>query len=70
MLSIYFDRVSLCSSGCGGTHYVDQARLKLSLSLSPGLLGLKACATMPGFVLSFEGLASTEIKYLVENGVI
>jgi hypothetical protein len=46
---VFRDRVSLCSPGCPGTHFVDQAGLKLrnppaSTSL---VLGLKACATMP-----------------------
>jgi hypothetical protein len=45
------DRVSLCSPGCPGTHFVDQAGLELrnppaSASASQ-MLGLKACATMP-----------------------
>jgi hypothetical protein len=41
------DRVSLCSSGCLGTHAVDQADLELRnppASVSQ-VLGLKACAT-------------------------
>jgi hypothetical protein len=44
------DRVSLCSPGCPGTHSVDQAGLKLrNLPASASwMLGLKACATMPG----------------------
>ncbi|EDL25189.1 mCG141959 [Mus musculus] len=51
------DRVSLCSPGCPGTHFVDQAGLKLrnppaSASASQ-VLGLKACATMLGFITSF-----------------
>ena len=52
------DRVSLCSPGCPGTHFVDQAGLELrnspaSASASASrVLGLKACATMPSFVLS------------------
>jgi hypothetical protein len=43
------DRVSLCSPGCPGTHFVDQAGLELrnpSASASQ-VLGLKACATTP-----------------------
>jgi hypothetical protein len=47
-------RVSLCSPGCPGTHSVDQAGLELRnppASASP-VLGLKACATMPGFCIS------------------
>jgi hypothetical protein len=41
------DRVSLCSLGCPGTHFVDQAGLELRnlpTSASQGL-GLKACTT-------------------------
>jgi hypothetical protein len=42
-------RASLCSSGCPGTHFVDQAGLELrNLPASAsGVLGLKACATTP-----------------------
>jgi hypothetical protein len=46
------DRVSLCSPGCTGTHSVDQAGLELRdppASVSQ-VLGLKACATMPGLI--------------------
>jgi hypothetical protein len=41
------DRVSPCSSGCPGTHFVDQAGLELrNLPVSASqVLGLKACAT-------------------------
>jgi hypothetical protein len=45
-----FDRVSLYSPGCPGTHFVDQAVLELRnppASASPAL-GLKACATTAG----------------------
>jgi hypothetical protein len=48
---IYFlDRVSLYSSGCPGTHSVDQAGLELrNLPASASqALGLKVCATTPG----------------------
>jgi hypothetical protein len=41
------DRVSLCRSGCPGTHSVDQAGLELRnppVSASQ-VLGIKACAT-------------------------
>jgi hypothetical protein len=43
-------RVSLCSSGCPGTHSVDQAGLELrNLPASAyQVLGLKMCATTPG----------------------
>ena len=50
-LTFFFrDRVSLCSSGCPGTHSVDQAGLELrNLPASASQeLGLKVCATTPG----------------------
>jgi hypothetical protein len=52
-LFIYFvfrDRVSLYSSGCPGTHFVDQAGLELRNppASASQVLGLKACATTPG----------------------
>jgi hypothetical protein len=50
----FFNRVFLCSPGCPETHSVDQAGLELrSLSASASqVLGLNACATMPGPVVS------------------
>ena len=47
---VFRDRVSLYSSDCPGTHFVDQAGLELrNLPASASLmLGLKACATTPG----------------------
>jgi hypothetical protein len=41
------DRVSLCSPGCPGTHFVDQAGLELRNppASASQVLGLKACAT-------------------------
>jgi hypothetical protein len=53
---VFRDRVSLYSPGCPGTHSVDQAGLELRnppASASP-VLGLKACATMPGSNLIFN----------------
>jgi hypothetical protein len=49
---VFRDRVSLCSPGCSGTHFVDQAGLELrNLPASASqVLGLKVCATTPGFV--------------------
>jgi len=46
---VFRDRVSLYSPGCPGTHFVDQAGLELrNLPASAsGVLGLKACTTMP-----------------------
>jgi hypothetical protein len=45
----FWDRVSLCSSGCPGTHFVDQAGLKLRNppASTSQVLGLKVCATTP-----------------------
>jgi hypothetical protein len=47
--TIFFfrDRVSLCSSGCPGTHFVDQAGLELRNppAFASQVLGLKACGT-------------------------
>jgi hypothetical protein len=44
---VFWDRVSLCSPGCPGTHFVDQAGLKLRNppASASQVLGLKACAT-------------------------
>jgi hypothetical protein len=57
---VFRDRVSLSSSGCPGTHYVDKAGLKLRNSpvSASQVLGLKACATtaqltMLFFIVSF-----------------
>jgi hypothetical protein len=52
---VFRDGVSLCSPGCPGTHFVDQAGLELrnppaSASL---VLGLKVYATTPGSIRSF-----------------
>jgi hypothetical protein len=48
-LFVFWDRVSLYSPGCPGTHFVDQAVLELrNLPASASwILGLKVCATMP-----------------------
>jgi hypothetical protein len=51
LLTFFFsrDRVSLCSPGCLGTHFVDQAGLELRNppASASQVLGLKACATTP-----------------------
>jgi hypothetical protein len=56
------DRVSLCSPGCPGTHFVEQAGLKLrNLPASASrVLGLKVCTTMPG--LSFRIHSQSKIS--------
>jgi hypothetical protein len=47
---VFRNRVSLYSPGCPGTYSVDQAGLKLRNppASASQVLGLKACATMPG----------------------
>jgi hypothetical protein len=47
---VFQDRVSLCSPGCRGTQYVDQAGLELRNlpAFASQVLGLKACATTLG----------------------
>jgi hypothetical protein len=47
---VFRDRVSLCSSGCPGTHFVDQAGLELrNLPASASRVQrVKACTTTPG----------------------
>ena len=56
LLFFFRDRVSLCSPGCPETHFVDQAVLEI-LRNPPAsasqVLGLKACATMPGLLYNF-----------------
>jgi hypothetical protein len=59
-LLVFRDRVSLCSPGCPGTHFVDQAGLELRNPPAPAsrVLGLKACATTARFrpfLLVFQG---------------
>jgi hypothetical protein len=50
LFCFFRDRVSLFSPGCPGTHFVDQAGLKLRNppASASRVLGLKACATTPG----------------------
>ena len=52
---VFRDRVSLCSPGYPGTHFVDQAGLELRNppASASRVLGLKACATTPGSKLYF-----------------
>jgi hypothetical protein len=52
---VFQDRVSLCSPGCPGTHFVDQACLELRNppASASQVLGLKACTTTPGWMLNF-----------------
>jgi hypothetical protein len=56
------DRVSLCNPGCPGTHFVDQAGLELRHppASASRVLGLKACATTPGMLWTFQTLFSCD----------
>jgi hypothetical protein len=47
---VFRDKVSLYSSGCPGTYFVDQASLELRNppASASWVLGLKAFATTPG----------------------
>jgi hypothetical protein len=49
---VFRDRVSLYSPGCPGTHFVDQVGLELRNppASASQVLGLKACATTPGWL--------------------
>jgi hypothetical protein len=51
----FFETGFLYSPGCPGTHFVDQAGLELRdpPASASRVLGLKACATTPGFVFHF-----------------
>jgi hypothetical protein len=46
---VFQDRVSLCSPGCPGTHFVEQAGLELRNppASAAQVLGLKVCTTTP-----------------------
>jgi hypothetical protein len=50
------DRVSLCSPGCPGTHFVDQAGLELRNPPASAflVLGLKVCTTAAGPTVAFQ----------------
>jgi hypothetical protein len=63
---VFRDRVSLYSSGCPGTHFVDQAGLELrnpSASASR-VLGSKACATTPGLATIFIFCCPLDIFFM------
>ena len=60
------DRVSLCNPCCPGTHSVDQAGIELRnvTASATQVLGLKACATTPGWKVIFVSVYSVQIKLL------
>jgi hypothetical protein len=61
------DRISLCSSGCPGTHFVDQAGLELrNLPASASrVLGLKVCATTTRLWVLFKSMSSADLCALL-----
>ena len=63
-LFVFRDRVSLYSPGCPGTHFVDQADLKLRNppAAASQVLGLKACATTPSWYLWFLTVAKVQLQ--------
>jgi hypothetical protein len=69
---IFQDRVSLYSPGCPGTHFVDQAGLKLRNppASASRVLGLKACTTTPGknvFLSVYEILLFCKLHFVHIN---
>jgi hypothetical protein len=65
---VFPDRV-LCSPGCPGTYFVDQAGLKLRnpLASASQVLGLKVCATTPGPIYQFFLFIIVVFYVLLEN---
>jgi hypothetical protein len=59
-LLVFLRQGFLCGPGCPGTHFVDQAGLKLrnSPASASQVLGLKACATTPGSLSKFYTVQS------------
>jgi hypothetical protein len=68
-LFVFQDRVSLCSSGCLGTHFVDQTGLKLrNLPVSASqVLGLKACNTTAPLMKDFKKDINNSLKEIQEK---
>jgi hypothetical protein len=65
-LFLFFqDKISLCSLGCPGTHFVDQAGLELRNppASASRVLGSKACATTPRYKMKFKN--KNEIKFFL-----
>jgi hypothetical protein len=63
------DRIFLCSPGCPGTHFVDQAGLELRNppASASQVLGLKMCATTPGKKSLFFKIGLTKLSKLAVN---
>ena len=70
---IFQDRVSLCSPGCPGTHFVDQTDLELRNppASASQVLGLKAFSTTTRLGLLLRDLQYTKLRTrLVVEGLI
>jgi hypothetical protein len=61
---VFRDMVSLCSTGCPGTHFVDQAGLELRNppASASQVLGLKAWCTTTGTMLIFNDTTFMNVK--------
>jgi hypothetical protein len=66
---VFPDRVSLYSLGCHGSHFVDQAGLKLRNppASASWVLGLKAYTLTPGFKWSFTSVWKIKIMRFWAN---
>jgi len=64
----FWDRVSLCSPGCPGTHSADQAGLELS-SPPPSKLNFKLKVQVPGGGWGPVGCWSTGVGHSEASGV-
>jgi hypothetical protein len=69
-LFVFRDRVSLYSPGCPGTHFVDQAGLKLrnSPASTAQVLGLKVWATTPSIYLFY--VYTVAVQMVVSHHVV
>ena len=71
---VFRDRVSLCSPGCPGTHFVDQAGLKLRNppASASQVLGLKACTTTarPEILFFKKYLSSVFYIFFLDNSLL
>jgi hypothetical protein len=70
LLLFFQDSISLCSPGCPGTHFLDQAGLELRNppASASQVLGLKACATMPSLKMFLIRLLSPILWLVSDTG--
>jgi hypothetical protein len=69
---VFQDRVSLCSSGCPGTHFVDQAGFELinPLASASWVLGLKEWLPRPAsFFFSYKNNIYWMVTYIFRGSV-